>query len=59
MKAFHEHEIQMTVNTIPVLGTIDRSGDDEIVVHFLQSYRFFFLDFGFQNSINFFGKEYL
>jgi hypothetical protein len=25
----------MTVNTIPVLGTIDRSGDDEIVVHFL------------------------
>ena len=35
MKAFHEHEIQMTVNTIPVLGTIDRSGDDEIVVHFL------------------------
>jgi len=25
----------MSVNTIPVLGTIDRSGDDEIVVHFL------------------------
>jgi hypothetical protein len=35
MKVFHEHEIKMTVNTIPVLGTIDRSGDDEIVVHFL------------------------
>ena len=35
IKDFHEHEIQMTVNTIPVLGTIDRSGDDEIVVHFL------------------------
>ena len=35
MKVFHEHEIQMSVNTIPVLGTIDRSGDGEIVVHFL------------------------
>jgi hypothetical protein len=35
MKVFHEHEIKMTVNSIPVLGTIDRSGDKEIVVHFL------------------------
>jgi len=35
MKVFHEHEIKMTVNSIPVLGTIDRSGDEEIVVHFL------------------------
>jgi hypothetical protein len=35
MKVFHEHEIKMTVNSIPVLGTIDRSDDKEIVVHFL------------------------
>jgi len=35
MKVFHEHEIKMTVNSIPILGTIDRSGDKEIVVHFL------------------------
>jgi hypothetical protein len=32
---FNKHEIKMTVNDISLLGTIDRSGDDEIVVHFL------------------------
>ncbi len=32
---FNEHEIKMTVNDISLLGTIDRSGDEEIVVHFL------------------------
>jgi len=35
MKVFNDHEIKMTVNEISILGTIDRSGDDEIVVHFL------------------------
>jgi len=35
MKVFNDHEIQMTVNDISILGTIDRSGDKEIVVHFL------------------------
>jgi plastocyanin len=35
MDVFNNHEIKMTVNKIPILGTIDRSGDDEIVVHFL------------------------
>jgi len=35
MDVFNNHEIQMTVNEISVLGTIDRSGDNEIVVHFL------------------------
>ena len=35
MNVFNEHEIKMTVNDISVLGTIDRSGDEEIVVHFL------------------------
>jgi len=32
---FNNHEIKMTVNDISLLGTIDRSGDEEIVVHFL------------------------
>jgi len=32
---FTNHEIKMTVNDISLLGTIDRSGDEEIVVHFL------------------------
>jgi len=35
MDVFNYHEIKMTVNDIPILGTIDRSGDEEIVVHFL------------------------
>ena len=35
MNVFNEHEIKMTVNDIAILGTIDRSGDEEIVVHFL------------------------
>jgi len=35
MDAFNNHEIKMTVNKIPILGTIDRSGNDEIIVHFL------------------------
>ena len=35
MKVFNDHEIQMTVNGISILGTIDRSGDKEIVIHFL------------------------
>ena len=34
---FNEHEILLTVNDISFFGTIDRSGDDEIVVHFLLS----------------------
>jgi len=37
MDDFNNHEIKMTVNKIPILGTIDRSGDDEIIVHFLIS----------------------
>ncbi len=32
---FTNREIKMTVNDISLLGTIDRSGDEEIVVHFL------------------------
>ncbi|RDJ32261.1 MAG: hypothetical protein DWQ18_08860 [Crenarchaeota archaeon] len=32
---FNNHDILMTVNDISILGTIDRSGDEEIVVHFL------------------------
>ena len=32
---FTNHEIKMTVNDISLLGTIDRSGDEETVVHFL------------------------
>ncbi len=35
MGVFNNHEILMTVNEVSILGTIDRSGDDEIVVHFL------------------------
>ena len=34
---FEEHEILLTVNDVSYFGTIDRSGDDEIVVHFLLS----------------------
>ena len=34
---FNEHEILLTVNDISFFGTIDRSGDEEIVVHFLLS----------------------
>ncbi|WP_428325944.1 cupredoxin domain-containing protein [Nitrosopumilus sp.] len=34
---FENHEIILTVNDISYFGTIDRSGDDEIVVHFLLS----------------------
>ncbi|MFQ5497609.1 MAG: plastocyanin/azurin family copper-binding protein [Nitrosopumilus sp.] len=34
---FNNHEIQMSVNGISFFGTIDRSADDEIVVHFLLS----------------------
>ena len=34
---FNNHEIILTVNDIAYFGTIDRSGDDEIVVHFLLS----------------------
>ncbi|MGY5150006.1 MAG: cupredoxin domain-containing protein [Candidatus Nitrosopumilus sp. bin_68KS] len=34
---FNNHEILMTVNDVSFFGTIDRSGNDEIVVHFLLS----------------------
>jgi len=34
---FNNHEILLTVNDISFFGTIDRSGDEEIVVHFLLS----------------------
>ena len=34
---FENHEIILTVNDISYFGTIDRSGDEEIVVHFLLS----------------------
>ncbi|MBL7015278.1 MAG: hypothetical protein ISR81_07510 [Nitrosopumilus sp.] len=34
---FEDHEILLTVNDLSYFGTIDRSGDDEIVVHFLLS----------------------
>ncbi len=34
---FEKHEILLTVNDMSYFGTIDRSGDDEIVVHFLLS----------------------
>ncbi|MCE2505813.1 MAG: hypothetical protein J4F36_04970 [Nitrosopumilaceae archaeon] len=34
---FENHEILLTVNDISYFGTIDRSGDDEIVIHFLLS----------------------
>ncbi|MCE2615124.1 MAG: plastocyanin/azurin family copper-binding protein [Nitrosopumilus sp. (ex Thoosa mismalolli)] len=34
---FENHEIILTVNNISYFGTIDRSGDEEIVVHFLLS----------------------
>ena len=34
---FDDHEIIMTINGISYFGTIDRSGDEEIVVHFLLS----------------------
>ena len=34
---FEDHEILLTVNDISFFGTIDRSGDEEIVVHFLLS----------------------
>lgn len=35
LAAFAEREILMYVNGMPLLGTIDRSGPEEIVVHFL------------------------
>lgn len=34
---FENHEIILTVNDISYFGTIDRSGDEKIVVHFLLS----------------------
>ncbi len=34
---FNNHEILLSVNDISYFGTIDRSGDEEIVVHFLLS----------------------
>jgi plastocyanin len=34
---FNNHEILLSVNDISYFGTIDRSGDDEIVIHFLLS----------------------
>ena len=34
---FNNHEILLTVNDISYFGTIDRSGDEEIVIHFLLS----------------------
>ncbi|WP_428325257.1 cupredoxin domain-containing protein [Nitrosopumilus sp.] len=34
---FENHEILLTVNDISYFGTIDRSGDEEIVIHFLLS----------------------
>lgn len=34
---FNNHEILLTVNDVSFFGTIDRSGDEEIVVHFLLS----------------------
>ena len=34
---FNKHEILLTVNDESFFGTIDRSGDEEIVVHFLLS----------------------
>ena len=37
VEIFENHEILLTVNNISYFGTIDRSGDEEIVVHFLLS----------------------
>ena len=34
---YNNHEILLTINDISYFGTIDRSGDEEIVVHFLLS----------------------
>ena len=34
---FNNHEILLTINDVSFFGTIDRSGDEEIVVHFLLS----------------------
>jgi plastocyanin len=34
---FNNHEILLTINDISYFGTIDRSGDEEIVIHFLLS----------------------
>ena len=34
---FENHDIILTVNDISYFGTIDRSGDEEIVIHFLLS----------------------
>ncbi|MCV0430914.1 plastocyanin/azurin family copper-binding protein [Nitrosopumilus sp.] len=34
---FNNHEILLSINDISYFGTIDRSGDDEIVIHFLLS----------------------
>jgi len=35
LEVFRNHDILMTVNEISILGTIDRSDEEEIVVHFL------------------------
>ena len=35
LEIFDLHEITMSINDIELFGTIDRSSDDEIVVHFL------------------------
>ncbi len=34
---FENHDILLAVNDMPYFGTVDRSGDDQIVVHFLIS----------------------
>ena len=37
VKMFEDHDILLAVSGVPYFGTVDRSGDDSIVVHFLLS----------------------
>ena len=37
VKMFEDHDILLAVSGVPYFGTVDRSGDDTIVVHFLLS----------------------
>ena len=37
VKIFEDHDILLAVSGVPYFGTVDRSGDDSIVVHFLLS----------------------
>ena len=37
VKMFEDHDILLDVSGVPYFGTVDRSGDDTIVVHFLLS----------------------